>query len=516
MKSLWINVILVAAFIVAGNCPLIAQTPEQLYQKGLMKEQGEGALQDAISLYSQIADNSNADLSLRAKALLHIGMCYERMGTREAVEAYQRLVSNFPTQKNEVAIARERLNRLMPITEMDAEEPEGIRIRQIWKQPYLDFLGTVSSDGRFLSYVYWGEGDVAVHNLITGEDRILTHDADLGDSTHFAQCPAISKDGSKIAYYWWNPYHTFDLCLIDVDNPYPRVLYRQEGMEVYPMTWLSDRELITIRQNRKTEITKITSFNVLDGTFKDLKTFDGRKWAQIATSPDEKFIAYDFADETNSENSDINILPLDGGSEISLVNHPANDRVLGWVPGRREFLFISDRSGTWDLWAIPVDDGKPSLPVKRIYSDIGEVEPMGFTEDGNCFVGFSMRNFNMYIVPFNNRTGALNVESGKAQLGSNFGAEWSPDGQYMAYTKIAEDSYQLTIQDVITGIERRLADDLSMSVAPCWSPDGKTILVFGRMKNKLQTKGFSGGLYTVNVRTGQINEILLLSDYNPL
>ncbi|MBW1898020.1 MAG: PD40 domain-containing protein [Deltaproteobacteria bacterium] len=33
------------------------------------------------------------------------------------------------------------------------------------------------------------------------------------------------------------------------------------------------------------------------------------------------------------------------------------------------------------------------------------------------------------------------------------------------------------------------------------------------MKNKLQTKGFSGGLYTVNVRTGQINEILLLSDY---
>ena len=51
MKSLWINVILIAAFIVAGNCPLIAQTPEQLYQRGLMKEEGEGALQDAISLF---------------------------------------------------------------------------------------------------------------------------------------------------------------------------------------------------------------------------------------------------------------------------------------------------------------------------------------------------------------------------------------------------------------------------------------------------------------------------------
>ena len=32
---------------------------------------GKGALKDAISLYSQIADNSNANQSLRARALLH-------------------------------------------------------------------------------------------------------------------------------------------------------------------------------------------------------------------------------------------------------------------------------------------------------------------------------------------------------------------------------------------------------------------------------------------------------------
>jgi len=51
MKSLWINLIIVAALIVACNHPSIAQTPEQLYQRGLMKEEGEGALQDAISLF---------------------------------------------------------------------------------------------------------------------------------------------------------------------------------------------------------------------------------------------------------------------------------------------------------------------------------------------------------------------------------------------------------------------------------------------------------------------------------
>ena len=74
MKSLRSNLILVVTLIVAGNLPSLAQTPEQLYQRGLVKEEGEGELQDAIILYSQIADDPSADQALRAKALLHIGM----------------------------------------------------------------------------------------------------------------------------------------------------------------------------------------------------------------------------------------------------------------------------------------------------------------------------------------------------------------------------------------------------------------------------------------------------------
>ena len=88
MKPILISIILTTFFAVGSINPLMAQTPEQLYQKGLTKEEGEGALQDAINLYNQIADNSNASISLRAKALLHIGMCFEKLGTKEAVKAY--------------------------------------------------------------------------------------------------------------------------------------------------------------------------------------------------------------------------------------------------------------------------------------------------------------------------------------------------------------------------------------------------------------------------------------------
>jgi len=42
MKSLRIRVILVAVCIVAGNCPLISQTPVQLYQKGNERREEKG------------------------------------------------------------------------------------------------------------------------------------------------------------------------------------------------------------------------------------------------------------------------------------------------------------------------------------------------------------------------------------------------------------------------------------------------------------------------------------------
>lgn len=512
MKSLWMYLMLTATLVVACSLSSIAQTPEQLYQKGLMKEEGEGELEEAINLYSQIADNSDADQSLRAKALLHIGMCYERMGTQEAVNAYQRLVANFPTQKNEVAIAKERLSSLLPI----AEKPEGIRIRQIWKQPYLDFLGSVSSDGRLLSYVHWGEGDVAVRNLFTGEDQVLTHEADLEDSPQrFAQSPKISKDGRQIAYFWWNPYHTFDLQLLDVNNQSSRLIYKEEGVEVYPATWLSDQELITIRQNRNTENTAISSFNVSNGTYRDLKKFEGRTGAQIATSPDEKFIAYDFEDKINDGNFDINLLPVDGSDEIVLISHPANDRVLGWDPNKDVFFFISDRSGDWDLWALPVHEGNPGGPAKRLYTGIGEVEPMGFRENGDCYFGFSRRNFNTSLAPFNSGTGEIQEESGISLEGSNFWVTWSPDGQSLAYIKEernADTPRQLIIRDSRTGKERVLVDKL-LARAPSWSPDGNSILFIGRDENKLRSDGYIGDLYLVDVASGNIEEILSLSDY---
>jgi Tol biopolymer transport system component len=512
------------SFLLTASCLLLVfgnSTPQEAaaeqFEKALYYEDVQGDLQQAIELYEQILKQFPENREIAAKAQLHIGLCYEKLGLREATSAYQNVIQNYGEQKEAVAQAQERLSKLTQ-PERKPDKPEGIRIRQIWKKPYTDSLGTVSSDGRFLSFVYWGEGDVAIHDLKSGEDRILTHEADAvtGAGTGFAQEPTISKDGKQIAYSWWRPHHTYDLLLIDVDNPSPRLLYRNKGEHVYPVTWLSDKKLVISRFNYKTKIGQICSFNILDGSIRVLKPIEGRGGPQLACSPDEEYIAYDFANEANNGNFDINLLAVDGGNEISLVEHPADDRVLGFVPESKEFLFISDRSGTWDLWAIPVDEGKPSEPAKRIYRNIGVVQPVGFTQNGDCFFGFNRRNFNAYIAPFNDETGAIKEKSGKSLLGSNLWIKWSPDGQYLSYIKEnleADNLWQLTVQDLKTGEERKLANNMQMAMSPCWSPDGKSILVTGVAKDSLSPKGRKAGVYMVDVKTGRASEIFDLSKY---
>jgi WD40 repeat protein len=69
------------------------------------------------------------------------------------------------------------------------------------------------------------------------------------------------------------------------------------------------------------------------------------------------------------------------------------------------------------------------------------------------------------------------------------------------------------MEDLKTGEKRRFAENLAFSHPVCWSPDGNTILVIGRDKDKIRAEGYKGGVYAVDVKTGGVTEVLRLSDY---
>jgi tetratricopeptide (TPR) repeat protein len=146
------------------------QDPVKTFQKGLVKEEGEGALLEAIELYDQVLNDESADRSIRAKALLHIGLCHEKLGQERAKAAYQQLVRDFSDQVEIARIGKQKLLQMEPRT--DTKLAQGITIKQIWG-PAEDTYG-VSPDGRYATYIDWNAIELAVKDLVSGKSWFLT------------------------------------------------------------------------------------------------------------------------------------------------------------------------------------------------------------------------------------------------------------------------------------------------------------------------------------------------------
>ncbi|MGH9814359.1 MAG: protease, partial [Candidatus Acidiferrales bacterium] len=82
-------------------------------------------------------------------------------------------------------------------------------------------------------------------------------------------------------------------------------------------------------------------------------------------SPDGQWIA--FTGEYDG-NSDVFVIPAEGGEPRRLTFHPSSDLVLGWTPDSKKVLFRSTRA-SWTTriqrpFLVPVEGGLPEvLPV---------------------------------------------------------------------------------------------------------------------------------------------------------
>ncbi len=201
--------------------------------------------------------------------------------------------------------------------------------------------------------------------------------------------------------------------------------------------------------------------------------------------------------------------------DIKLIEHPANDQVLGWFPRKNQLLFKSNRGGSWDIWTAEVVDGEVVGNPKKALAEIGETTtPMGITNSGSFYYSQMNRKFDAFTVPFNQTNGELKSELAEPILGSVRNAKWSPDGKSLALIKELwmENKRPLYVRDVETGNERMLSDNFIIRHL-LWLQDNKTLLILGNDERRESEKTYSGGMYTINVQTSEINEVLAFSDY---
>ncbi|MCJ7502056.1 MAG: tetratricopeptide repeat protein, partial [Acidobacteriia bacterium] len=327
--------ITIACLVALGAGFSAAQSGHDLFQKALVKERTEGNLEEAIQLYQRIVRDFAGDHPLAAKALLQMGQCYEKLGNTEARKASDRVLRDYADQNEAAAEARTRLAALRKPA--GAGRESGMATRRIWAGPDVDTMGSVSSDGRYLSFTDWETGDLAIRDLETGTNHRLTNKGSWSDSSEFAEFSALSPDGKQVAYAWSNKDDSYDLRLIGSDGSKPTTLYVNADVEwIQPATWSPDGKHILATFTRKDGTNQIVLVSVADGSVRVLKTLDWQFPGKTSFSPDGRYIAYDCPASEGSPSRDIFLLSTDGKRESPLIEHPANDLYPVWTPdGKR-------------------------------------------------------------------------------------------------------------------------------------------------------------------------------------
>lgn len=505
--KIWM-VISIAALLIPAAAP--AQKNAEVALRAAMEtETVKGDLKGAIEQYQKVAQSGNR--AAVAQALVRMAECYQKLGDSQSREIYARIVRDYADQKEAAAEARARLGA--------GASNSGVITRQMWTGPKVDSYGSVSPDGRLLSFVDWDTGDLAVHDFTTGEDRHLTNKGTWQESDDFAGPSAISRDGKRVAYLWQLVDSSFgkslfsELRLIDLNGGKSSVLTPDApGLRLSPVDWSPDGKWIAVVVGRGNGAPEAGLVSVADGKLRILKAERGG-WMRF--SPDGKFLACNYAGPEDL-GGQIFLLAVDDSTETQALAAPANDRVLGWTADGH-LLFSSDRTGVTGVWALAVKDGKPQGAPELIRANVNPVS-LGVTQSGTLYYSLVASGRDIYVAAVDFETGKfISAPSPAAHsyLGLNDFPRWSPDGKYLAYLSTrdartrSEQLYVLTIRSMETGQVRELTPNLNQLnmgdgiSQPLWAPDGGSVLVNGYDKEG------HAGVFRIDTQSGNTTGVVL-------
>jgi len=519
MKTRLIVFAAIAAIFALALSGAGQQSTEQLYKSGLYEEEVGGNLQKAIGIYQDLLKRFPDNREIAAMAQLHIGLCHQKLGTKEAEKAFQKVVDDYPEQSEAVREAKEKLSLLLGSRSLMKTGDAEFKLRQVWAGPGVDIDGAVSPDGRYLSFVDWETGDLAMRDLASGTNRRLTNKGSWTQSPEFALFSEWSPDSRRIVYQWYNKDEIFDLRVIDIKDSTSRILYRNPRQVDYVQAfdWSPDgRYVLAVFYGGPAPIEgkniQLGLLSTEDGSLTILKKdFETRSvnpelWGCVF-SPDGKTIAYDLTmqDKPNLQR-DIMLLSIEGRQVTPLIEHPAYDTVIDWTPDGKGLLFLSDRTGTEDVWFIRISGGKAQGSPRLVKSGVGPIESLGMTSAGKMFYGLQGSATDVYEIELDPLTGKILSPAKKVIMqyeGHNGYPDYSPDGKFLAYISSPsmpniQPRETLNILSLETGQVRALKPALSKFGYPRWSPDGRALSVEG-----VDQEG-RAGIYKVDVQTSGV------------
>ena len=100
-----------ATALIASSLHAQLSEAEKLYEAGIYQLEAVGNFDQAITIFNRVAKEFATNKPISAKALVKLGLCYERLGSQKAQEAYQRVIRDYGDQREAAAEARTLLSR---------------------------------------------------------------------------------------------------------------------------------------------------------------------------------------------------------------------------------------------------------------------------------------------------------------------------------------------------------------------------------------------------------------------
>jgi Tol biopolymer transport system component len=432
-------------------------------EAGIAKEEADGDLKAAMTVYQQIAGDSSAPRAVRAKALLRLGRCDEKLG-QQARQVYEQILRDYADQPV-VVQARTRLAALKQ--QESPAAPNTMTTRKIdWHS--VGEMGSSDTDGQRAVYraadgnLYYGDLSGHTKKLVfkpTGKEM-------LGwiPSRDFSLVALIlrAQDNPEMAI----------IAIVRTDGTGYRELIHDDarggefGSLSLRLSWSWGNRFLLVSKAPQSGMGHLVLVSVADGKRRELlRAQEGADvYSRAVMSPDNRFAAYECLSR-KSGHSGIFVMPVDGGAP-HLVYEPArpslvHPTLLDWTSDSQN-LVVSDVRG--------LTSGVFQLPVKNGLADGGpQIIRQGSIEDGWTTSAGTLvyqdrptragRSSKFLLASFDGgghigQWDRINVENEDAS-----GRPWpwpsfSPDSRNIAYTIRDDHAGYLVVRSVADGAER--------------------------------------------------------------
>ena len=355
---------------------------------------------------------------------------------------------------------------------------------QLTSSPGVEWFPSISPDGKWVVFA----GDTAGNRDIflqstTGQNPInLTADSSDNDDQ-----PAFSPDGERIAFR--SERDGGGIFVMGRTGEAPRRITRAG----YQPAWSPDGSTLayttqTININPQNGVgeSELWTADVVSGSAKRLGALANA--VGVSWSPHGTRLAVAIQ-TSGARQMDIVTVAFDTGQTTPLVVDAGQDWSPLWSPDGRFVYFTSDRSGSMNLWRVPVNEqsGQATGDPEPLTTPSSFASHASISADGRHIVYSSVLiTSNVARLRFNPEAGTTEGVLTDVTTGSRPWAnpDPSPDGEWVTfYSRQNPEGHIYIARSDGSGL-RQLTSDTFIDRVPRWSPDGQWIAFFSNRSGR--------------------------------